>query len=202
VSYQGMAANSANAVMPTPSEMPEAMRTRSQHVSGICVEIIYGPLRRVQTGDEDMIHALANDKSGNQPDSPVNLTHCAMGVKSRFVGYVTPAAKSTSYISEYERSVDSSVKGSARHIGDDMTDGGELGGRCDANTEPSVGSGEIALVCTDSMACVETRCHPLPCGSLGDEGIVHSPANDKSGATRTSGVSNASRYSSLRENQV
>jgi group I intron endonuclease len=183
-------------VMPTPSEMPEAMRTRSQYATGICVEIIYGPLRRVQTEDEDMIHAPANDKSGDL----VDLTHCAMGVESRFVSYVAPAAISATYNQVGYKSVEvSCVKETAPHVGDDMGDGGEFGGRCEANPEPSVAMRENALRSTRAMACVETRCRPLRC-VIGDEGIVHAPAKDKLGATVMSGVSDGLLHVSSAEN--
>lgn len=67
--------------------------------------------------------------------------------------------------------------------------GDELGEPCDGNPEPSVEAEENALVGTASMACVETRCHPLPCGGLGDEGIVRSSANQEAGGQATNGAS-------------
>ena len=47
--------------------------------------------------------------------------------------------------------------------------GGEFGGTCDGNPEPSIAS--------NAKACVETRCHPLP---MGDEGIVQAAENEES----------------------
>jgi hypothetical protein len=41
--------------------------------------------------------------------------------------------------------------------------GERLTGLPAANPEPSIESEEIALVRTDSRACVETRCRALPC---------------------------------------
>jgi hypothetical protein len=124
-----------------------------------------------------MVHAYANDKHGDALGT--------MGEQPRFKRHVVPEASSV--VAALLRDVRT-----GRAIG--RVNGDELGEPCDGNPEPSVESGEIALVCTGSMACVETRCHPLPCGYLGDEGIVLPTMNKEIVESETNGASSSKGY--------
>jgi hypothetical protein len=171
-------ANSGNAEMPIPNQAACAMRTRSQFHTPARVETMCHALQRVTEGEEIVQGPYARQWAYREtkPDG------------SRQSGF------ERHFFLDEAGGITALLRGVSTGLAMGRVNRSELGEPCDGNPEPSIESEEIALIRTDLRACVETRCCALPCGHLGDEGIVLPTVNSETVDHETNGASDALRH--------